>query len=382
MKRKIIIFFIILASLIAKPSLTSADTQTGGNTPSQEQIAQARVIKILAEEEIKRDDGSAVKQQNLELKILTGPLTGQTVKYLGISDVQVTSTGLYRPGDKVIVSYNRDDTGKYVFYVIDYVRSGALLWLLIFFIAVILLVGRLKGLRALFSFFLSFLFIIYVMVPLFLRGWNAIAVGIIGSLIILLLIIYFTEGYNRKSHIAALGILFSLIFTAVLSAIFTASNHLTGLASDEISFLISAINHPLNYKNLLLASMFIGALGVLDDVVMGQIEAVSQIKIANPFLKNIQIFKMAIKIGQSHLGAIINTLFLAYISAALPLVLLIGLHQEPFVSFSDIINNEQVATEIVRTLVGIIGLCSAVPISTWLAAEYLKITPEPLKNDS
>lgn len=381
MKRKIIIFFIVLTGLIAGSSLASADTQTGGDSPAQEQIAQAKVIKILEEKEVKRDDGSTVKQQNLELKILSGPLTGQTVKYFGISDVQVTVAGLYRPGDKVIVSYNRDDTGKYVFYVIDYVRSSALLWLLIFFVAVVLLVGRIKGLRALFSFFLSFLFIIYVMVPLFLRGWNAVAVGIIGSLIILLLITYFTEGYNHKSHIAALGILLSLVFTAILSAIFAASNHLTGLASDEISFLISSINHPLNYKNLLLASMFIGALGVLDDVVMGQIEAVLQIKKANPFLKNTQVFKMAVKIGQSHLGAIINTLFLAYISAALPLVLLIGLHQEPFVSFSDIINNEQVATEIVRTLVGIIGLCSAVPISTWLAAEYLKVSPEPLKKD-
>ena len=358
----------------------SADVRNESKASAPE-IAQAVVLKILAEKEVKNDDGSKSKQQNLELKILTGPLAGQTEQYIGISDIQVTSTGVYKPGDKVVVNYSRDDTGNYNFYVTDYVRSGALLWLLFFFVIVVLIVGQWKGLRALLSFFLSFLFIIYAMVPLFLLGWNPAAIGMIGALVILLLIIYLTEGYNRKSHVASLGIAVSLFFTAILSAIFIAANHLTGITSDEVTYLIGSTNHPMNFKGLLLAAIFIGVLGILDDVVMGQVESVLQIKTANPYLKEENVFNMAMKVGQSHLGAIINTLFLAYIGTALPLILLIGLHQQPFATFSDVINNEQVATEVVRTLVGVIGLCSAIPISTWLAAKYLKVVGEPVKKN-
>jgi len=351
-----------------------SDTEGSVNNTDQGETVQAQVIKIIDEKEIKKDDGSTSKQQNLEIRILTGELAGRIEEYVGISEVQVVNSSAYKVGDKVIVNYSKNDAGDNVFYVIDYVRTGPLIFLVIFFVAVVLLVGRLKGLRALLSFFLSFLFIVYVMVPLLLHGWNAIAIGLMGSIAILVSIIYLTEGYNRKSHVAALGILFSLIFTAILSAIFVATNHLTGTASDEVTYLMGVVTHPLNYRNLLLAAMFVGILGILDDVVIGQVESVMQIKIANPELNNKKVFNMAFKVGQSHLGAIINTLFLAYISTALPLMLLISLHQQPFVSFSDVFNNEQVATEIVRILVGVIGLCSAIPISTWLAAKYLKVS--------
>jgi uncharacterized membrane protein len=370
------------AASIAAISPSSEGGADASSTPVAEEMAQAKIIKIIAQREIKADDGSKIKQQNLLLHILSGPLAGQNEQYTGISDVQVVNTITYKVGDKVIVNYERDDSGNYIFYITDYVRSDGLLWLLIFFVAIVLAVGRLKGLRALFSFFLSFLFIFYVMVPLFLMGWNAVAIGIIGSTAILMLIIYLTEGYNRKAHIAALGIFFSLIFTAILSAIFVSSNHLTGMTADEITYIIEAVKKPLNYQNLLLASMFIGILGVLDDVVISQVESVLQIKTANPYLKDNKVFEMALKVGQSHLGAIINTLFLAYISTALPLILWISLHQPPFASFFDVVNSEQVATEIVRTLVGVAGLCSAIPISTWLAVKYLRVQPEPRGKDS
>ena len=116
----------------------------------------------------------------------------------------------------------------------------------------------------------------------------------------------------------------------------------------------------------------IGTLGVLDDVVIGQVEAVEQMRLANSSLTNTQVFTMSMNIGRAHLGAIINTLFLAYVSAALPLVLLFSVHQEPFLTVSQIINNEDIATEIVRTLVGVISLCLSAPIATFLAVRYLK----------
>jgi uncharacterized membrane protein len=217
----------------------------------------------------------------------------------------------------------------------------------------------------------SFFLIMKVFVPLVLKGYNPLAVGIAIAFLILFAIIYLTEGWSRKSHVAVVSILASLLITALLSWFFSEASRLTGTTQEETMFLVGIAN-PLDFKNLLLAAMILGTLGVLDDVAVGQIETVSQIRRANNKLSDWKLFKMAMKVGQAHLGAIINTLFLAYAGASLPLVLLFSLNHEPFITVFQVLNNEQVATEIVRTLVGVVGLCLAVPIATFLAVRYAK----------
>lgn len=361
--KKYLIYTIIITAFL--PILAKAEDKT-------ENSAEAVVIKILEEKEITRENNSKVKQQNLELYILNGPLKNQTAIFYGISDIDVVELNYYEAGDRVIISYQDDENGERVFYVMDYVRKNALIWLTIISILIIAIIGTTKGLRALLSLALTFILIIKVMVPLMLKGMDPLIVGVAISFIILLFIIYLTEGFKNKSHIAILSIVFSLAFTAILSIIFTNIAKLTGTSSEEVAYLIGTAKASLDFKGLLLASIIIGTLGVLDDVVIGQIEAVKQIKEANNQLSNFQIFKMSMAIGKAHLGAIINTLFLAYVGASLPLVLLFSIHQPPFLTFDQIINHEEIATEIIRTLVGIIGLCSAVPISTFLSTKYKK----------
>lgn len=334
--------------------------------------AEAQVLKVLDQREILRENGSKAIQQNLELGILTGPLKGQTEIYTGISGIDVVSSREYKINDKVLVSYNRDETGGYVFYVTDYVRTNSLFWLALIFIAIVLLIGGKKGIMALVSLIVSFFVIIKILVPLVFAGYDPLVVGVGVSFLILFALIYLTEGWNKKSHVSVLSIAISLAVTATLALIFGYVSRLSGSSNEEIVFLIDAIKVPINFHNLLLAAIIIGTLGVLDDVVVGQVEAVEQLRNANPNLKSFEVFKMAMKIGQAHLGAITNTLFLAYVSAALPLVLLFSIHQEPFLTVNQIINNEDIATEIVRTLVGVISLCMSAPIATFLAVKYLK----------
>jgi uncharacterized membrane protein len=334
--------------------------------------AEAQVIKVLEEKELLRENGSKTVQQNLELGILTGPLKGQTKIYTGISGIDVVSSNVYKANDKVLVSYNRGENGEYAFYVTDYVRNNSLFWLALIFVIIVLIVGGFKGFMALLSLVVSFFAIVKVLIPLVFAGYNPLIIGVLISLIILLALIYLTEGWNKKSHISVVSIGFSLLITAGLSILFGYFSRLSGTAQEEIVFLIDAIKIPINFHYLLLASIIIGTLGVLDDIVVGQVEAVEQIKIANPNLKNKDVFKMAMSVGRAHLGAIINTLFLAYVGAALPLILLFSLKQEPFLTFSQVVNHEDIATEIVRTLVGAISLCLAAPIATILAVKYLK----------
>jgi len=379
-KIKIFIILLVLVFSFGVSTVKAAGEDGGVNTSAsataanldKPKTAEADVLKVLDQKETLRENGSKAIQQNLELGILTGSFKGQTETFTGISGIDMVSSNVYKAGDKVLVSYNRDETGNYVFYVTDYVRTNSLMWLTIFFIIVVLLIGGKKGIMALGSLVISFFVIIKILVPLVFAGYDPLLVGIGISFLILFALIYLTEGWNKKSHVSVLSIALSLIVTASLALIFGYWSRLSGSSNEEVVFLIDAIKVPINFHNLLLAAIIIGTLGVLDDVVVGQVEAVEQIRSANSSLSNVQVFKMAMNIGRAHLGAIINTLFLAYVSAALPLVLLFSIHQEPFLTVSQIINNEDIATEIVRTLVGVISLCLSAPIATILAVKYLK----------
>jgi uncharacterized membrane protein len=126
-------------------------------------------------------------------------------------------------------------------------------------------------------------------------------------------------------------------------------------------------------RGLLLASILIGALGVLDDLTINQISAVFELRQAKPDLPGRSLYRRAMVIGQDHIAATVNTLLLAYVGASLPLLLLFSLSNEPVAAA---LNRAIIAEEIVRTLVGSLGLMSAVPITTFLAAVVFRGRPE------
>ncbi|MDO9509968.1 MAG: YibE/F family protein, partial [Candidatus Magasanikbacteria bacterium] len=258
------------------------------------------------------------------------------------------------------------------FFIMDYVRSGKLGFLALLFALVVIVVGGKKGWRALISLALSFFIILKFIIPQILSGGNPLIISLFGSFFILVGIIYLTEGINKKSNLGLISIFFSLIATLFLSWLFVHLTKLTGLASEEAVFLIGLGERIIDFRGLLLAGMLIGAVGVLDDVVIGQMEVVRQIKEANPELLYWQVFKMGFKVGNTHLSAIINTLFLTYAGASLPLLILFVFGQNETLTFSQAINNEMVATEIVRTLTGSIGVALSMPIATFLGAKYLR----------
>lgn len=325
---------------------------------------QAKVTEIIASQEKTRDDdGSKYIQQDLKLIGLQGEYKGKEIIYHGISDIDVTSINLYKVGDKVLV-----DEEEGVFYVTDFVRTSYIYWLAIIFVLTVILIGKWKGLKALLGLVISFLAIIKFILPQILAGRDPFIISLIGCLFILTVIIYLSEGWNKKSHIAIFSVLLSLIVTLVLSVIFTKLTRLTGMAQEEATFLIGMGTATINFQGLLLAGMLIGAVGVLDDIIIGQIEAVGQLKEANPNLPSNKLFSMAYKVGNTHLGAIINTLFLTYAGASLPLLLLFILNQQNGLGWDQLLNTEIVSTEIVRTLVGSIGVILSMPIATYLAS--------------
>jgi uncharacterized membrane protein len=368
MKKIIIIFLTLITVFSFLPSkvvLAEDDSQ-----PSPEYV-KARVIRVLEEKILTRENEDEVVQQNIELISLGGESKGETLFYQGISEIDVLSSGVYKEGDVVFVSVDQNEAGEQVVYISNYVREKSLLWLFILFLVVVVIVGGKTGWRSILALAVSFFLIMKFLAPLILSGYNPMIVGPLAAFLILISLVYITEGFNIKAHISIASIFSALLATFFLSWFFVKLTRLSGTSNDEVMYLISENIQAINFQGLLLAAIIIGALGVLDDIAVGQVEAVEQLIISNPEQGQKKLFAAAMSIGRAHLGAIINTLFLAYVGAALPLILLFNIKNEPFLSFSQVINHEEIATEVVRTLVGVIGLCLAMPIATFLAVIIL-----------
>jgi hypothetical protein len=146
--------------------------------------------------------------------------------------------------------------------------------------------------------------------------------------------------------------------------LFSAASSLTGLDEDTIN-LVTVLGTDIDTRGLLLAGTLIGALGVLDDVTVTQTSAVWELRRANDKLTWRELFAAGSRIGRDHMSSVVNTLVMAYAGAALPLLLAISLAGR---SMGEILTAQQIAQEIVRTLVGSIGLVAAVPVTTALAA--------------
>ncbi|HNP74975.1 MAG TPA: YibE/F family protein [bacterium] len=373
MVKKVLLIILLLFVLTPIGYLSAQEGGTVG------EVFEARVIDILEERTLTSDQAVKI-QQNLKLEGLTGAFTDRQFEYYGIGDIEVIGSGSYKIGDRVLVNYTKDADGSEIFFVLEKVRRNDIYLLFGLFVVVVLIVGRSKGLRALLALVMSFLVILKFIVPRVLAGSNPLIIALIGSFFILLLLIYLTEGFNRKSHLAVLSIFLCLILVFLLADFFVGLLSLSGTVQEETAFLVSAGYGHINFQGLLLAAFLIGALGILDDVVVGQIEAVGQIKQANPSLPAKKLFKMAMAVGNAHLGSVINTLFLAYAGASFSLLLLFSIKQPPFLSLTQVISSELVATEIVRTLVGCIGLALAIPLATIMAVWFY--TPRPLKENN
>lgn len=332
----------------------------------------ARVVEVIDEQTVTREDGSQSIQQKLRLEGLEGEWQGKEILFDAISELDVVSAQRYREGDRVMMVRTEVVGGEDRFYVTDFVRDRTIYWIVGLFALVIIALGKWKGVRALVSLGVSFVVIVWFILPQLLAGRSPLLIGILGTFFIVATLIYLTEGWRRQSHLAVITILLALIIVSILSTLFTAIAHLSGLASEEVLILTGLGMGAIDFTGLLLAGIIIGTLGAMDDVVISQIESVAQLKQANPQMRQSELFTRANRIGTTHMGAMINTLFLAYAGASLPLLLLFSVNREQFATAGDIVNNEMVATEIVRTVVGSIGIALAIPLATWLAVRYIR----------
>ena len=268
------------------------------------------------------------------------------------------------PGDRVLVAAVDPSTPD-TYFLLDFDRNNQLLLLTLAFVGVVLVVARGHGAWSLLGLAASLVVIIRFIIPGILAGYSPAIVALIGALVIMSTTLFLTHGVTWKTTVALAGTGVSLVLTILLSSLGIDFARLSGLVSEEATTLHLLSEGGIDARGLLLAGVIIGALGVLDDVTVAQASAVFEIKRANPVLRQRNLFGRGMNVGRDHIASTVNTLFLAYAGAALPLLLILATQSAPV---DTTLSQELVATEIVRSLIGGIGIAAAVPATTALAA--------------
>ncbi|MGA7733761.1 MAG: YibE/F family protein [Chloroflexia bacterium] len=313
--------------------------------------------------------------QRLELLVTEGSIKGQRI---AIEEGQLpvaNRAGIYyKPGDRVLVDWISGGDQGSAFYITDFIRTDGLLVLAAVYVVLAVIFGGLKGLSSLLGLTISFAIIFFFVLPRIVAGDDPVFISVLGALAIMLATLYLSHGFSLKTTAALMGTSISLVLTGLLAWVAVEIVRLSGFGSEEAMYIQIAQGGAINLRGILLGGIIIGALGVLDDITISQSAAVFEMKRIDPALGWRRLFSHAVSIGRDHIAATTNTLVLAYAGASLPLLILFVTGTDPW---TRVVNLEIVAEEVVRTLVGTIGLMASVPVTTALAAWLATKRPPP-----
>lgn len=328
----------------------------------KEVFEKAKVVEVISKGTSSLPGGVPVETQMVRAEVLTGESRGKVVTiendYVQLSE-----------GDTFYIRHQTNEFSEADNWsVSDPYRLPLLFSLAFIFVLLVFVFGGRQGVRGLASLVGSFVLIFYLLIPGIYNGYNAIFVSIGVSSLIIVLGSYITHGASRTTSSAVIGMIVTILFTGVASYFVVLMAKLSGYTSDESVFLHLNSGGSIDMVGLLFGGIMIGLLGVLYDSAIGQAVAVEELCAVGKHLSRKEIYKRALRMGREHIGALVNTLAIAYIGAALPLFLLLYTSTTGILF---IINSELIATEIIRILVGSIGLVLAVPITTLIASYML-----------
>lgn len=326
-------------------------------TEQRDQYVKAQVEDVLREE-TSRINGTSLLRQEVSLRLLnTGIIVQSEIEFPS------QSNQILKKGQMVVVNPQIVDD-QTVYPIVDLYRVPSILFLAALFVLVTLFVTTKKGALSFVSLIGSALILFMFTVPQLLSGSQSFFVVLISSLLISAIVVYPTHGLTALSHTAVACMVITLTAVSILSTIVVDLTKLSGAGSEEAVFLQLDPSLKLNLRSLLLGGIILATLSVLDDSVISQISVVRELKHANPKLHGRDLFLRAMEVGKDHVSTLVNTLFLAYAGSSLPLFLLFTQSSLPWWAA---LNDQLVAEEVVRTLVGSIGLVLSIPLTTAVA---------------
>ena len=345
----LLVLFVLVPDITPRPS---------GLPPVQ--LVRGRIVEVLPEVDPSTPNVRIEVVEGIE----GGPATGEVVEGFLQGPNGLEARPDFAVGDEVIVNISTDPEAGFV-AVNDRYRVPTLALLLGLFAVAVTVVGGWRGVRSLIALALTLAVIVRVVVPLILAGWDPAWVAIVAATGVTVVTFLLTEGARRQTAAAAVGTAISLTLVAVLATLFDSLARFTPLrGSESAGFLLSLGSTEVDLGGLVLAAVIFGALGVLDDVTVTQAATVQELYESDTRVSRLALAGRAMNVGRSHIAATVNTLVLAYVGASLPLIVLFAAGgQDPAL----VVSGEVVAVEVVRALVGSIGIVAAVPITTAIA---------------
>jgi uncharacterized membrane protein len=357
--------FILALSL---PYVSHAAT-AAALTPDTETYEKAQVVQIVStsSENIAGTTTNA-PVQNIAVRVLDGPDVGSSMTFTN-DYIQLNVGDIFYLRH---ITSSLDGTNTYS--VSDPYRLNVIYGLAGLFLLLIIIFGGKQGIRGFASLCGSMLLILYVLLPGILHGYSPVWMAIGVSSLIIIVGSYITHGFNRTTSAAVIGMIATVLITGALGFWAVYAAHLSGYTSDETTYLTFNTNGQIDLVGLLFGGIMIGLLGVLYDIAIGQAVAIEELFRAGAHLSRLHIYRRGIRIGREHIGALVNTLAIAYVGASLPLLLLLYTNT---VGWAFTINSEIISTEIIRILIGSIGLILGVPITTFIASYMLSASTKP-----
>lgn len=371
MKKRLIILFLSLTLVLAMgASAVFCQQQDAEPEWKPNSVIRAKVLGVQEVEETGSFfDTSPVKRNIVSVRILSGPLKGQELE---VSHVEINHPGYniaVKQGDEVVLYVETEGDAISEAYITDHARDKSSLYLAILFLLLLVLIGGLKGLKAVISLAITAGGIFFILLPMLLQGHNPILLTVLLSAVVTTLTLVIIGGVSAKTLAAIVGTTGGVMVAGLLAYIFGTAAKLTGFSSEEMHMLLYIPqNISFDYQGILFAGMIIGALGAVMDVGMSVASAIEEIKRANPLLRAGSLIRAGMNVGRDIMGTMANTLILAYTGGAIPLLLVFLAYETPFLK---IINLDLIATEVVRALVGSVGLILAVPITSVTAGLLL-----------
>ncbi len=266
-------------------------------------------------------------------------------------------------GDEIRVIRIAPDGQDPTYEFLDFKRGTPLIVLSLVFAVLVVAVARWRGLFAIIGVGLTLLALTRWLLPALLAGESPILVAVVGSTAIMIMLLYLAHGVSIRTTSALFGTLFGIACTAFIGVLSTGWTSLNGIGSEDDQTLIATVS-TLSMHEIVAASMVIAGLGVLNDVTVTQASAVWELRALQPVATRRSLFASAMRIGRDHIASSVYTLVFAYAGSAMTVLLLITAYQR---GLAEMATTEQIAQEIVRTLVGAIGLVLAVPVTTAFA---------------
>ena len=281
-------------------------------------------------------------------------------------------------GYEVLLYLEEDEGGALASaFIMEIARDKYLVYLVIAFVLVLVIVGGLKGLKTVITLTITGIAVVKILLPLLLKGYSPILLSIGVCALISLITLLIVSGFNKKTWAAIAGTTGGVLVAGLVAWTIGSMANLTGLGNEEAQMLMFIpLEVQFDFRGLLFSGIILGALGAVMDVSMSVASAMSEIREHNSGIRPIKMIKSGMNVGRDMMGTMSNTLILAYVGGSLHLMLLFLAYDVPF---SEIINRDMIASEVVRALAGSIGLISAIPITALVMAGLVAVKKHKIK---